>query len=108
MNDKNIKRLDGENESQCILRICSMKEEEGWTWQDIADILNKVLGHEFGESAYRKKYQQFNKMLNDNEDIIFTDDAYLKQIEQKKRMKNLKFIGKKHLTNAAHCDKIRA
>lgn len=84
MDDKNIKRLDGENESQCILRICSMKEEEGWTWQDIADILNKVLGHEFGESAYRKKYQQFNKMLNDNEDIIFTDDAYLKQIEQKK------------------------
>lgn len=84
MEKKEIYKLDGENDSQYILRICSMKEQEDWTWQDIADILNNALGHNYCESAYRKKFQQFNKMLHDNEDTIFNDDQYVKQIDQKK------------------------
>ncbi|MBQ0090708.1 MAG: hypothetical protein KBT27_15385 [Prevotellaceae bacterium] len=84
MDNKILHMLDGENESQCILRICSMKEQEGWTWRDIADILNEVLGHNYGESAYRKKFQQFNRMLNDMDNVIFSDDEYLKQIRTEK------------------------
>lgn len=84
MDNKMFRRLDGENDSQCILRICSMKEQQNWTWQDIADILNEALGYNYGESAYRKKYQQFNKMLNDNESTIFTNDEYLKKIQTEK------------------------
>ena len=78
------RKLNEENENQYILRICSMKEQNNWTWQDIADILNDALGHEYGESAYRKKYQQFNKMLEDNEHTFFTEDEYLKKIEEQK------------------------
>lgn len=32
-------KLVNENEEQYILRICSMKESQGLTWQNIADIL---------------------------------------------------------------------
>lgn len=78
------KRFENENEDSYILRICSMKNERGWTWQDIADILNEALGHNFGESCYRKKVQQFNKMLEANEATIFTDDEYLKKIQTEK------------------------
>ena len=78
------KKLSEENENQYILRICSMKEQNNWTWQDIADILNEALGYNYGESAYRKKVQQFNKMLEDNEKTFFTEDEYLKKIEEQK------------------------
>ena len=60
------KRFENENEDSYILRICSMKNEQGWTWQDIADILNEALGHNFGESCYRKKVQQFHKITQND------------------------------------------
>lgn len=50
-------KLVNENEEQYILRICSMKESQGLTWQNIADILNESLGYNYGESAYRKRYR---------------------------------------------------
>lgn len=78
------KKMNNENEDQYILRICSMKEYQGWTWQQVADILNESLGRNFGESAYRKKVQHFNKMLEANEQSIFKEDEYLKKIENQK------------------------
>ena len=78
------KKLSEENENQYILRICSMKEQNDWTWEDIAKILNDSLGHNYGESAYRKKFQSFNKMMEANENTFFTDDEYLKKIEAQK------------------------
>lgn len=77
-------KLANENEEQYILRICSMKEQNDWTWQDIANILNDSLGHNYGESAYRKKFQSFNKMMEANEDTFFTEDEYLKKIREEK------------------------
>ena len=78
------KKLSEENENQYILRICSMKEQNDWTWEDIAKILNDSLGHNYGESAYRKKFQSFNKMMEANENTFFTEDEYLKKIEAQK------------------------
>ena len=78
------KKLNEENENQYILRICSMKEQNNWTWADIADILNDALGYNYGESAYRKKVQQFNKMLEDNQHIFVKEDEYIKKIEEQK------------------------
>ena len=49
------RKLSEENENEYILRICSLKEKNNWTWEDIAKILNESLGNDFGESAYRKK-----------------------------------------------------
>lgn len=74
-----------ENENQYIYRICSMKEDQGWTWEYIAGILNDSLGHNFGESKYRKQYQYFNKMLKDNEDTFFTNDEYLEKLRSERR-----------------------
>ena len=78
-------KLSNENENQYILRICSMKEDQGWTWEDVASILNSSLGHNFGESKYRKQYQYFNKMLKDNETTFFTEDEYLEKICSERR-----------------------
>ena len=75
------KKHNDENENQYILRICSMKDQNRWTWEDIAKILNDSLGHDYGESAYRKKYQMFSKMMADNESNIFKENEYLKNIQ---------------------------
>ena len=61
-----------------------MKESQGLTWQNIADILNESLGYNYGESAYRKKVQSFNKMMEANESTFFTEDEYLKKIREEK------------------------
>lgn len=78
-------KLSNENEEQYILRICSMKESQGWTWQNIADILNESLGYNYGESAYRKKVQSFNKMMEANEGAFFTEDEYLEKIRSERK-----------------------
>lgn len=78
------RKLEEENEGQYIRRICSMKEQNGWTWQDIANILNNALGYDYGESAYRKRYQSFSKMMEDNEADLFDNDEYLKRIREEK------------------------
>ena len=73
-----------ESEEQYIYRICSMKETSGMTWQQIADIINAALNQNFGESAYRKRYQMFQQGLKACESQIFTDDEYLKKIQAEK------------------------
>mgnify|MGYP003295238138 CR=1 FL=1 len=77
-------RLANENENQYIARVCSMKDQMDWTWQDIANILNEHLGYDYGESCYRKKFQMFNSMLHDNSELLFKDDKYLNQINAEK------------------------
>lgn len=74
-----------ESEEQYIYRICSMKETSGKTWQQIADIINAALNQNFGESAYRKRYQMFQQGLKACEKQVFTDDEYLKEIQQQRR-----------------------
>lgn len=54
-------------EEEIIYEVCSRKGEEGLaTWTDVARVLNAKLGNNFSESAYRKKYQIFGKMLEAN------------------------------------------
>ena len=36
------------------IRLCKNKENYSLSWKDIAELLNKVSGNNFGESAYRK------------------------------------------------------
>ena len=51
------------------------------TWQQVADIINAALDQNYGESAYRKKYQMFQHGLKTCEKQVFTDDEYLKKIQ---------------------------
>jgi len=78
------KKMVDENENQYILRICSMKDQNSWTWKDIAKILNDSLGNNFDESAYRKRYQHFQTMMADNEANIFKEEKYLQRVRDEK------------------------
>jgi len=73
-------RLENESDEELIYRICSAKEEIG-TWDDVADILNNILGTEYTSSKFRKQYQAFVKMLEANESKFFDDDGYLKELQ---------------------------
>lgn len=83
MNDLAYKPNE-ENEEQYIFRICSMKDGSGMTWQEIADIINKALNNNYTSSAYRKKYQYFQNGLKAHEKWAFSDDEYLKKIQEEK------------------------
>lgn len=82
MNNMNY-NPEEENQEQYIYRICSMKESSGMTWQAIADIINRELDNSYTESAYRKKYQMFQNGLRACEKQVFSDDEYLKKIQEK-------------------------
>ena len=72
-------RFENETDEEVIFRICSQKERIG-TWQEVANILNELLGNEYTESAYRKKYQAFQKLIQANEHKILDDDNYIKEL----------------------------
>lgn len=74
-------RLDNETDDQLIYRICSQKELIG-SWDDVAKVLNEVLGNNYSESAYRKKYQSFSKMLESNEHLFCDYDTQVESLKQ--------------------------
>ena len=80
----NYKRFENETDEQLILRICENKDSIG-TWRDVADILNELLGESYGESCYRKKFQQFQRMFNANQDKFVDNNEQLEEIKEKIR-----------------------
>ena len=77
------KRFDGESELELIYRITSDKDKIG-SWQDVADILNELLGTEYTESKFRKQKQAFDKMLAANQAKFADSSAQLEEIEAAK------------------------
>ena len=77
----NFKRLENESEEELIYRICSQKDIIG-SWNDVADILNELLGYEYTESKYRKQYSAFQKMLQANKDKFVTEKEYADELEE--------------------------
>ena len=78
------KRFENETDEELIYRICEDKDQIG-SWQNVANIINKLTGNDFGESTYRKKYQAFKKMLEANQSKFVDSEAQLKEIEIQKR-----------------------
>lgn len=62
-------RLDNESDEALIYRVCKDKELIG-TWQDVANILNPLLGTDYGESTFRKKFAAFNQMFDANRSLF--------------------------------------
>lgn len=56
-----FKRQYGESDEDCIYRICALKDELGYTWPEMAEILNEVLQKDYSDSKYRKDYTAFQK-----------------------------------------------
>lgn len=78
------KRFDGETEEELILRICEDKEQIG-SWEDVATVINKLTGNDFGESTYRKKFQSFKKMLEANQAKFVDSSEQLEEIRLAQR-----------------------
>ena len=79
-----FERLQDETDEELIYRICSQKDIIG-TWSDVASIINRLTGNDFGESTYRKKFQSFQEMLNANQSKFSESSEQLKEIELQKR-----------------------
>lgn len=72
-------RYENESEDELILRIGLEKDIIG-TWDDVAEILNKLLGYEYKSSKYRKDFQVFQRMLEANQSKFIDGDAQLEEI----------------------------
>lgn len=62
----NYKRLENESDKDLINRICSEKDEIG-SWQDVANIINNILGTAFTESKYRKNFRSYSEGYHDSQ-----------------------------------------
>lgn len=55
------KRIDGEDYTDYFVRLFEHKSEYGLNCTDVARLLNKENGNDYGESAYRKEWAAFNR-----------------------------------------------
>ena len=99
-----FKRLEGETDEQLIYRVCSNKDSIG-TWQEIADILNEILDVKYNESTYRKKFQDFHKLMEANQNKFADFAQYQKEVEDLKfelltERKKLQRINREYHENA--------
>lgn len=78
-----FKRLENEDENAYIWRVCDNKDLIG-TWQDVCNLLNEELHHDYNESWYRKMYQSFMMVFDSIKDKYF-DNEQLNKMEQKKQ-----------------------
>lgn len=78
-----FKRLENEDENAYIWRVCDNKDLIG-TWQDVCNILNEELNHDYNESWYRKMYQSFCSMFDAIKDK-YLDKEQIHELEKKKQ-----------------------
>ena len=98
---RKYERLQGEQDEALIYRVCKDKEEIG-TWQDVADILNPLLGTDYGESTFRKKFAAFNQMFEANRER-FTDSkkeiADIREEQRRLSIEKIKFRDERNAWN---------
>lgn len=80
----NYKRFENETDEELIYRITGEKDQIG-SWQEVADILNELLGTEYTESKFRKQRQAFDKMFAANQSKFADSNAQIREIEVQKR-----------------------
>ena len=78
------KRFEGESDDALIFRITGEKDQIG-SWQDVADVLNELLGTNYSSSTFRKKRQYFDMMMGANEHIIFQDKNYVEEMKRERQ-----------------------
>ena len=78
------KRYENETDEELIYRVCSDHALIG-TWQQVADILNRLLDCDYGESTYRKKYAAFQKMFEANRSKLIDNAELLGDVKEEER-----------------------
>lgn len=96
------KRYENESDEALIFRVCKDKEQIG-TWRDVADILNSLLGTDYGESTFRKKYAAFNQMFEANRQL-FSNTAneleIIREAERRLEIEKIKFRDERNAWSA--------
>lgn len=104
------KRFEGESDEELIFRICSDKESIG-SWDQVKDILNKLLDKDYGESTYRKKFAAFNKMFLANRSRFIDSDKQLEALREEERrleIEKIKFRDERNAWSAQNRIQARA
>ena len=81
----NYKRFENESDKDLINRICSEKDKIG-SWQDVADIINTILGTTFTESKYRKNFRLYSEGYQDSQMKAIEEHS----VELDKKLKEIK------------------
>ena len=79
-----IKRYEGETEEELLYRIGQMKDEIG-SWNDIALIMNDLLGYDYGESKYRKQFAIIKKIVEGSKLSSVSDEEHLNNLKELKQ-----------------------
>ena len=77
-----LKRIENETQDQYFYRVCSMKDNLGFTWPQMAEIFNEEFGCNKGDTAYRKEWAAFNRIFNANVDKLVGDNTYLTELKE--------------------------
>lgn len=77
------KRKPDESLIDYKVRICSNKAILNLTWEQVKDILNKETGQAFGESAYRKWFQNFQDGLEYATESNLSDSEAIQELNEK-------------------------
>lgn len=75
-------RYEGETDEALILRICRDKDLIG-SWEDVCDILNKLLGANYRPNTYRNRFQNYNRFYQT--EINMSDSDLLNEIKEQRK-----------------------
>lgn len=99
-----FKRFENESDDELIYRVCKNKESIG-TWNDVANVLNDLLNTDYNESAFRKKYQSFQKMFEANQTLFCSADEQIENIRAMQRqleIDKIRFRDERNAWNKQH------
>lgn len=77
-------KLSGETDAQYVYRVCRNKDEIG-TWTDVAEVINKTLGWDKGECAYRKTWKAYQDLQQVSEVDTASTEELLESIREERR-----------------------
>lgn len=87
--EEKLKKLPNENREEYIWRVGHFADSNEYTWDELAEIINKELGLEeeqwLTSSAYRKPWQQSNKFYQNVFSKQKSDDFYVSELENARR-----------------------
>ena len=79
-----IKRYDGETEEELLYRVGQMKDEIG-SWEAVKDIMNELLGYDYGEAKYRKQFAIIKKVMENSNLGSASDEEHLNSLKELKK-----------------------
>ena len=75
-------RLPNETDEALILRVCRDKDFIG-SWDDVAVVLNRLLGANYRPNTYRNNFQSYNKFRQ--VDLEKSESSLLEEIKEQRR-----------------------